>query len=134
MSSQTGQSLVRVLPTVPSLRRDVVNVALVTDDDNLASECARILEREGFSVQRAAHSGHALLACLQGTRVDVLIAELSMEEGSGPALARRMRRYNPDLHAIYLAKPGTVCDASNVLVRPFTREDLVSAVRAPGAR
>ena len=72
----------------------------------------------------------AVLACLEG-QVDVLIADLSNGEGSGPALARRMRRYNPKLRAIYIARPGTVCGADNVLVRPFTRDDLLRQLAVP---
>lgn len=76
-------------------------------------------------MQTAAHSGHALLACMEGRPVDVLIAELSMDEGSGPALARRMRRYNPNLRAIFIARAGTTAETDRVLVRPFTRDELL---------
>jgi CheY-like chemotaxis protein len=103
-------------------------ISVVTGDAELASACARALVDAGYSVHTAVHSGHALLACLQGRRTDVLISELSMEEGSGPALARRLRKYNPELRALYIAKEGTLCDAENVLVRPFTREDLLQRV------
>jgi CheY-like chemotaxis protein len=103
-------------------------ISVVTEDVELASVCARVLGDAGYAVHTAVHSGHALLACLQGRRTDVLISELSMEEGSGPALARRMRKYSPELRALYIAKEGTLCDAENVLVRPFTREDLLQRV------
>jgi DNA-binding response OmpR family regulator len=105
-----------------------VTISVVTGDTELASACARALEDAGYAVQTAVHSGHALLACLQGRRTDLLIAELSMEEGSGPALARSIRKYNPELRALYIAKEGTLCEADNVLVRPFTREDLLQRV------
>jgi DNA-binding response OmpR family regulator len=100
-------------------------VAVVSQDAELTETCARVLRQEGYAVHTAQHSGHALLACLENGPVDVLIAELSMDEGSGPALARRMRRYNPNLKAVYIARPGTLCDAETVLVRPFTRDDLI---------
>jgi DNA-binding NtrC family response regulator len=104
------------------------SIAIVTEDTELASACARVLSREGYVVHTALHSGHAMLACLRGQRIDVLISEMSMEEGSGPALTRRMRRHNAALRAIYLAPAGSLCDADNMLVRPFTREELLSAV------
>jgi CheY-like chemotaxis protein len=103
-------------------------VAIVTDDTDLADVCARVLAAEGYSVLTAVHSGHVLLACLRGERIDVLISEMSMDEGSGPALTQRLRRHKPDLRAVYIAKPGTFCAAENVIVRPFTREDLLSAL------
>jgi DNA-binding response OmpR family regulator len=101
---------------------------VVTGDAELAETCARALAEAGYTVHTACHSGHAMLACLQGRHSDVLICELAMEEGSGPALARRLQRYNPALHALYIAREGILCDAENVLVRPFTREDLLARV------
>jgi DNA-binding response OmpR family regulator len=105
------------------------SIAIVTDDWGLAEACATVLSGEGYRVQIASHSGHAVLALLAGQRLDVLIAELSMEEGSGPSLMRRMRRYNHNLRALFLARTGTSYDADNVLMRPFTREDLLCRVR-----
>ena len=103
-------------------------VSVVTEDAELAETCARVLADAGYSVHTGVHSGHAMLACLQGHRTDVLICELAMEEGSGPSLTRRLQRYNPKLQAIYIAREGMLCDAENVLVRPFTREDLLARV------
>jgi two-component system OmpR family response regulator len=128
LSSELQQIVVRV--TIPVGSNDVMSttvprVAVVSEDSELSEACARVLRQEGYAVQTAAHSGHALLACMEGRRVDVLIAELSMDEGSGPALARRMRRYNPNLRAIFIARPGTTAETDRVLVRPFTRDELL---------
>jgi len=104
-------------------------VLLVTGDPNLREVATRVLEREHYDVVAVAHSGHALLACLAGRRVDVLATELSMEDTSGPALAERLRRHHPGLQAVYFGQLGTrECD--NVLVRPFTRDDLLTRVVA----
>jgi hypothetical protein len=82
-------------------------------------------------VLTAAHAGHAVLACLGAGRVDVLAAELSMDDVSGPGLAERLRRHCPDLRAVYFAKSGTP-ECEGVIVRPFTRDDLLSML--PGLR
>ena len=62
---------------------------VVTEDGALAAAC------RGRSNRRArvtcGASGHALLECLGGRRADVLLTELSMPDGSGPALAERLR-------------------------------------------
>lgn len=102
-------------------------VLVVTGDRNLRDACARVLTAEGYRVLTAAHAGHAVLACLKAGRVDLLAAELSMDDMSGPALAERLRRHCPDLPAVYFANSGTP-ECGGVLVRPFTREDLLRAL------
>ena len=125
------RSRIAVSDEIPS-SESRVSVALVTDDDDFAEVCMRVLQKEGYAVRRARHSGHAMLACME-ERVDILVSELSMGDGSGPALMRRMRRYNPELQSLYLAQTGTTYDAENVLVRPFTRDDLLSRLQSLAA-
>jgi DNA-binding response OmpR family regulator len=104
-------------------------VLFVSDDQDLRAVSARVLEREGYRVISAPHAGHALLACLSGEPIDVLVSDLCMGDGSGPALAERLRRYSAELRTLYLGQPGTTeCDA--VVVRPFTRDDLVARLDA----
>jgi DNA-binding response OmpR family regulator len=104
-------------------------VLVVTEDGALAAACRGTLEQAGYEVTCASHSGHALLECLGGRRADVLLTELSMPDGSGPALAERLRRYYPQMQAVYLATPGTMVEAENVLIRPFSRDELLTRVR-----
>jgi hypothetical protein len=59
--------------------------------------------------------------------VDVAAIELSMADLSGPALAERLRRHNPEMQAVYLAQSGTP-ECEGVLVRPFTRDDLLASL------
>ena len=100
-------------------------VLLVTGDADLREVAARVLRRDGYTVLTAAHAGHAILKCMQAPRVDAAVIEMSMDDTSGPALADRLRRHNPDLRAIYIAQPGT-SECDGVLVRPFTRDDLLA--------
>lgn len=104
-------------------------VLIVTDDYALTRVYTATLEQAGYDVVSATHSGHALLLCLRGYRPDVLLTDLCMPDGSGPALAGRLRRYDPHMQAIYFANPGTLLNESNVLVRPFSRDDLLSRLR-----
>lgn len=112
-------------------------VLVVTGDADLRAAATRVLTCAGYSVITAAHGGHAMLACLEAGRVDLLASELSMEEISGPALAARLRRICPGMEAVYFGNAGTR-ECEGVLVRPFTRDDLLdalatarSAVRCP---
>ena len=55
-----------------------------------------------------------------------------MPDGSGPALAERLRRYFPQMHTLYFANPGTLAERDgNVLVRPFSRDELLARLRSP---
>jgi two-component system response regulator FlrC len=117
-------------PNTQVVRRRPLTIALVTDDNDLRQACARVLRHQEHVVFEASHAGHAMLACLKGQPIDLLISELSMADVSGPALARRMLRHSPGLRAIYFARAGTTYESVNVLIRPFTREDLLSRIAA----
>lgn len=102
-------------------------VLLVTPDLDLREAATRALVSAGFDVLPASHSGHATLVSLTARRIDILVAELKSDDVSGPALAARLRRQHPTLEAVYLGQAGA-SERQDVLGRPFTREQLVSAV------
>lgn len=106
-----------------------IEVLLVTPDPDLRAAGERGLEREGYHVRVASHSGHAVLASRAG-RVDVLVAELSAPDISGPALAQLLKKHHPALRAVFMANPGTPEGLDHVVVRPFTRDDLVKRIAA----
>ena len=106
-------------------------VLFVTADAQLREAVARVLPREGYRVLTASHAGHAVLQCLQ-TRVDIAAIDLSMDDMSGPAIAERLRRQCPGLRAVYLAHSGTP-ECEGVLVRPFTRDDLLARLAVSAA-
>ena len=99
-------------------------VLFVSADADLRAAAKRVLESEGYLVQAAAHSGHALLHC-RTSQFDVVVTELSGPDVSGPSLAEQLRRHCPGLSVIYLGNPGTPEGIDHVLVRPFTRDDLL---------
>jgi len=68
-----------------------------------------------------------VLACLRAGRVDLLATELSMDDQSGPVLAEKLRRHCPSLATVFFANHGSV-ECEGVLVRPFTRDDLLAAL------
>jgi CheY-like chemotaxis protein len=117
--------------SVQNARKPVVLV--VTPDDDLRGAAARVLVKEGYVVLTASHAGHAVLECLSADRVDLLAAELSMDDVSGPTLSARLRRFYPDMRTVYLASPGTH-ECEGVLVRPFTRDDLLTTLARADAQ
>lgn len=106
-----------------------VEILLVTPDDDLRAVGERVLDREGYKVRVGAHAGHAVLAAMTG-RVDVLVTELSAPDMSGPALAELLRRRHPRVRVVYMANPGTPEGLDHVIVRPFTRDDLLGRIAA----
>jgi DNA-binding response OmpR family regulator len=102
-------------------------ILLVTSDRELRESAAAALVSRGYRVLAAPHAGHAILACMDAPHVDVAAIELSMEDVSGPVLAERLRRRCPGLVSLYLARAGTP-ECEGVLVRPFSRDDLVEKV------
>ena len=102
-------------------------VLVVTPDATLRGVGKQVLEDAGYQVLTAAHSGHALLACLQTGKVDVLAAEVAMDDLPGPALADRLRRFSPDMTAVFFAS-AEGSETPNLLVRPFAGEDLLAAI------
>ncbi len=111
-------------PAAPPERRRVL---FVSSDDDLRAVVSRVLQREGYDVTAVAHSGHALLRC-RTQRFDVLVAELSGPELSGPALLERVKRDLPGVAPVYLCNPGTPEGLEHLLVRPFTRDDLIERI------
>ena len=99
-------------------------VLFVNADSDLRAVVTRVLERENYRVHAVAHSGHALLLCR--TQVyDLVVTELCGPDLSGPALVEQLRRHQPSIAVIYLGNAGTPEGVNNLLVRPFTKDDLV---------
>jgi CheY-like chemotaxis protein len=103
-------------------------VLFVSADADLREVVDRVLTPQGYQVHTVAHSGHALLLC-RTTHFNVLVAELTGPDMSGPALAGQLRRHCPGLSVIYLGSPGTPEGVERVLVRPFTRDDLLESLQ-----
>jgi DNA-binding response OmpR family regulator len=102
-------------------------VLFVNADADLRAVVSRVLQREGFTVHAAAHSGHALLLC-RTHAFDVVVSELSGPDMSGPSLVEQLRRHNPALSSIYLGNPGSPDGVDHLLVRPFTKDDLIERI------
>ena len=102
-------------------------VLFVSGDADLRAVVSRVLDTEGYQVKAVAHSGHALLTC-RTAEFDLLITELCGPDMSGPALAEQVRRHCPGLTALYLGNAGTAEGVDNLLVRPFTKDDLLERI------
>ena len=106
-----------------------MNVLFVTGNADLRAVARRVLERAGHEVTTAPHSGHALLAGLECERIDILISEVQLDGVTGEWVAAALRRYHPEMRALFIANPGTASRAG-LIVRPFTRDDLLNEIEA----
>jgi DNA-binding response OmpR family regulator len=105
-------------------------VLFVSSDADLRAAAARVLTGEGYDIVTAAHSGHAQLAWRAASRpFSILIADLTLDCMSGPALMATLRRQQPSLRALYMADVGTAA-REGLIVRPFTRDDLLMKIDA----
>lgn len=109
-----------VVSTIPSRR----TILIVTADANLGGAAIRVLEQQAYDVIFARHAGHAFLAALTRTRIDILISELALDDMSGEALAATVRRHHPSIQSLFIVDHATVAPRP-VLVRPFTRDELL---------
>jgi DNA-binding response OmpR family regulator len=122
-SSVTNQLSSRTAGHVHHGRR----ILFVNADADFRAVVTRVLQREGFRVEAAAHSGHALLLC-RTTAFDAVVSELCGPDISGPSLVEQMRRHQPSIAAVYLGTPGSPDGVDHLLVRPFTKDDLVERI------
>jgi CheY-like chemotaxis protein len=104
-------------------------VLLVTGDADLRAVGVRVLEREGYHVVTAAHAGHALLAGLTLGRIDILLSEITLDDMPGDALAAALLRHHSGLRSVFMADAGTP-PRDGIVVRPFTRDDLLLRLNA----
>ena len=121
--------MIGVTHTMPSL-------LFVSHNADLRAVATRVLEREGWRVKAVEHGGHAFLACVENPVFDVMVIENDLPEGPGAAIARRLRRYFPQMEVVRMcdrAVAPAAAEADGVgtaVVRPFMADDLIEAVQA----
>lgn len=104
-------------------------ILFVSHDADLRAVASRVLTHAGCHVTAAAHAGHASLACMEHGCFDVVVIEDQMADGSGKAIAERLRRYCPELQVVRICdSPPPVSGEGIAVVRPFTADDLIGAV------
>ena len=126
-----GVNEIAVRTTPPGAGARAV-VLFVSADGDLRAVATRVLVQEGYTVLTAAHAGHAILAGLTLDRIDILISDVILDDMPGAALAERLRRHHAELRTLFMGDIGTAA-AAGLVVRPFTRDDLLIALGAAAA-
>jgi CheY-like chemotaxis protein len=90
-----------------------------------------LLEDAGFVVRTAASGEEALRMVGDGTRIGLILLDVSMPGMPGPVLRLRLREIAPDLPVVYLTGAAYEgAEGDRVLQKPISRQRLVSAVDA----
>lgn len=113
-----------------------MDVLLVEDDDTIAEPLVRGLERQGFSVRRAA-DGSSALAEVGARRPDIVLLDLGLPDIDGYEVCRRIR-LDSTLPIIVVTARGDEIDrvlglelgADDYMVKPFGFRELVARMNA----
>jgi CheY-like chemotaxis protein len=117
-----------------------LTVLVIDDDAPLRTTIRRSLETGGFQVLEATSGRHALAQLREGRTVDLVVTDLRMEDGSGGWLLAQLAYEHPELLGCTVVMAGDAGGAGAahvasrwrcpVLGKPFSREQLVGALRA----
>jgi len=111
-------------------------VLLVDDDAAMGKVLGALLAQDGMEPQNVAGGAEAL-AALEAAPFDLVITDLRMPGMDGMTLLGELTRRRPELPVIMLTAHGTVplavealkAGATDFVLKPFDREELIYAVR-----
>jgi CheY-like chemotaxis protein len=109
-------------PPVPSS-----TILLVDDEPGMASALARLLRRDGHTVEIAAN-GQVALTMLQEHAYDLILSDLRMPELDGPGLYRALEAHYPHLCQRFILLTG---DTLSPEVLAFVAESGVPRLTKP---
>ncbi len=116
----------------------VEKVLVVEDEEPVRRFVVRVLKDCGYHVQAIGDPSEALDATEAGEgRFDLLVADVVMPGMSGPELARRLRKVQPDIRILHISgyapddirMQGMSDPGVSVLAKPFSPQGLAAAVR-----
>jgi len=127
------------LPDAGEERLDGHETILVAeDDDAIRGLLEGWLHKRGYRVIVASNPAQARTAMAGDIAVDLVVSDVIMPGGSGPALVRELQQQRPALPALYisgyahatLTTEGHLPPGTNFLEKPFTESELLRRVRS----
>jgi serine/threonine-protein kinase PpkA len=117
----------------------MTTILIVEDDDTIRCNLVRLLKLEGYHAISAIN-GRLGLECARKTRPGIVITDVAMPELDGFALVEAIRA-DPDLAKTSIMmltalddrasmRRGMTAGADDYLAKPFTRVELLDAIRA----
>ncbi|MEA2362535.1 MAG: hypothetical protein QOD71_1680 [Thermoleophilaceae bacterium] len=115
---------------------DLPGILLVEDDEAIASGLVRVLDSQGYAVQRLARGGPAPAAAVGD--IGLVILDLGLPDVDGIDVCRKLRAARPELAILILSArdqeldvvAGLDAGADDYLVKPFRLSELLARVRA----
>lgn len=115
------------------------HVLVIDDDEQLRGMLRAMLDRAGYEVS-VAGDGRQGLKTLETKRVDVVITDIVMPDMEGLEVIMALRRKYSDMKIIAISGGGrndphgylnvaTALGANSTLTKPFSREELLSALK-----
>jgi PAS domain S-box-containing protein len=117
-------------------RGEVILVA--EDEDPVREVVQRVLQGHGFQVLAAGSMQEALAVAVPGQRIDLLLSDVVMPQGSGPELEEKLLEHRPGLRVLYMSgyaddllqRRGPSAAPRDLLAKPFTTLALLRRVVA----
>ncbi len=111
-------------------------ILIVEDDDAIASGLVRVLDSQGYDVQRLARGSAAVQTA--GADTELVVLDLGLPDLDGIEVCRRLRGARPDMAILILSArdqeldvvAGLDAGADDYLVKPFRLSELLARVRA----
>jgi DNA-binding response OmpR family regulator len=116
----------------------MAHILLIEDDVQLQKLLHHMLNSEGHDVQKACN-GNEGINCFHETPADLVITDIIMPEKTGLDVISELKRAYPEVKIIAMSggvRTGTkllnmaqTLGAKRILRKPFTRAELIAAVR-----
>jgi PAS domain S-box-containing protein len=109
-------------------------VLVVDDEPGIRRAVSRMLVAAGHTTHEAASGNQAAALVAAGERFDVLLTDVRMPDGDGPAAARQIKSLAPSMRVVFMSgfedevDEATRASADAFLAKPFTRGDLIAAI------
>lgn len=112
-------------------------ILLVDDELNVRNLMSAVLARRGHSILAADGGADGLRWFAEHrTAIDLILADVSMPDMSGPDMVRLMRLQRPQLKVLYVSGHARLLsqsahdDSYGLLAKPFTASTLVTRVES----
>ncbi len=111
-----------------------LRILVVEDEDSVRRVAVKTLEQFGHEVLGAG-GGREALSVLDATAVDLVLSDVMMPDMTGPELQKALREAHIRVPVVFMSgfsgeAGGIPLEGASFLQKPFTRDDLRSAIRA----